>query len=69
MFNNKFLHCLVNGSETKLVAALVVIGFLLGTLFVIDLVLMCSKKGFIYGLFTKCSEKNNTSPIASKQIM
>lgn len=43
-------------SKTKLVVPLVAIGLLLGTLFIIDLVLMCSKKGFMYGLMTKCSE-------------
>ncbi|CAB3989536.1 Hypothetical predicted protein [Paramuricea clavata] len=46
-------------SETKLVVPLVVISLLLGTLFVIDLVLMGSKKGFMYGLKTKCSKKGD----------
>ena len=57
-------------SETKLVVSLVVIGLLLGTLFVIDLVLLGSKKGFMYGLGTKCSEKkvDDTEFISKTQL-
>ena len=55
-----------NESETKLVVSLVVIGLLLGTLFIIDLVLMCSKKGLMYSLAMKCSEKNGNQEFISK---
>ena len=46
--------------------SLVVIGLLLGTLFIIDLVLMCSRKGFMYGLVTKCSERKGNKDCISK---
>lgn len=49
----------------KLVVALVVIGLSLGILIIIDLILMCSKKGFIYGLIKKCNE-NDSHEFGSK---
>ena len=55
-----------NESQTKLVVSLVVIALLLGTLFIIDSVLLFSKKGFMYGLVTKCKEKKTKEDFISK---
>mgnify|MGYP002803371081 CR=1 FL=1 len=57
VITNQVSHSQSDESQTKLVVSLVVIGLLLGTLFIIDLVLLCSNKGFMYAVKTKCSEK------------
>jgi uncharacterized membrane protein YobD (UPF0266 family) len=58
-----------NESQPKLVVSLVVIALLLGTLFIIDSVLLFSRKGFMYGMYrlvTKCKEKKTKEDFISK---